>query len=93
MWRNVKFIYFSALSYKIKLINDQNLTNVSYICTEFRIQDMKLLLLTVGLLALAVVLLGVKVFFVKGGKFPDTHAHSSPELRRRGVGCAASDRD
>lgn len=54
---------------------------------------MKLLLLTVGLLALAVVLLGVKVFFVKGGKFPDTHAHSSPELRRRGVGCAASDRD
>lgn len=52
-----------------------------------------MLLLTIFILALAVVLLGVKVFFVKGGKFPSMHAHSSPELRRRGVGCATSDRD
>lgn len=93
MWRNVKFIYFSALSYKIKLRNRQNLTNVSYICTEIRNEEMKLLLLTIMILALAVVLLGVKVFFVKGGKFPSMHAHSSAELRRRGVGCASSDRD
>ncbi len=36
---------------------------------------MKTLVLTVILLLLAVVLLGVKVFFVKGGSFPQGHAH------------------
>ncbi|MDE6098836.1 MAG: hypothetical protein K2G24_08115 [Muribaculaceae bacterium] len=48
----------------------------------------KTLLLSITLLAAAFVLLGVKVLFVKGGKFPSGHAHSSPELRRRGVSCA-----
>ncbi|MDE6371736.1 MAG: hypothetical protein K2K92_09650 [Duncaniella sp.] len=43
--------------------------------------------LSVLLLAVAVVLLGVKVLFVKGGRFPSGHAHDSAELRRRGVGC------
>ena len=36
---------------------------------------MKTLLLTIILILVAVVLLGVKVFFVKGGKFPHAHAH------------------
>lgn len=40
------------------------------------------------LIGLAVLLLGVKVFFVKGGKFPSGRAHDNPELRRKGVGCA-----
>ena len=40
------------------------------------------------LIGLAVLLLGVKVFFVKGGKFPSGHAHDNPELRRKGVGSA-----
>ncbi|MCM1051941.1 MAG: hypothetical protein NC349_08260 [Paenibacillus sp.] len=39
------------------------------------------------LLAMAVLLLGVKVFFVKGGRFPSGHAHDSAELKRRGIGC------
>lgn len=34
-----------------------------------------------------VLLLGVKVFFVKGGRFPSGHAHDSEALRRKGVGC------
>lgn len=51
---------------------------------------LKLLFLTCALLLIAVVLLGIKVLFVKGAVFPSGHAHSSPELRRRGVGCAAS---
>ncbi len=49
---------------------------------------MKVLLLTIGLLFLAVLLLGVKVFFVKGGRFPSGHVASNPEMRRRGIGCA-----
>ncbi len=44
-------------------------------------------ILSVVLVGLAVVLLGVKVLFVKGGRFPSGHAHDNPELRRRGVGC------
>lgn len=49
---------------------------------------MATLLLTVGLIALAVILLGVKIFFVKGGKFPNTHIHANPEMKKRGITCA-----
>ncbi len=49
---------------------------------------MKLLLLVILLIGLAVTLLGVRVFFVKGGRFPNTHIHSNPEMRRRGITCA-----
>ncbi len=50
-------------------------------------------ILAIVLIALAVLLLGVKVLFVKGGKFPSGHAHDIPELRRRGIGCAREDAD
>lgn len=49
---------------------------------------MKILLLTVALIALAVLLLGVKIFFVKGGRFPNTHIHANPEMKKRGITCA-----
>ncbi|MCC8070357.1 MAG: hypothetical protein LIO90_00960 [Bacteroidales bacterium] len=52
---------------------------------------MKLVLLTILLVAIAVVLLGVKVFFVKGGRFPSGHVHDVEALRRRGIGCAHSE--
>jgi hypothetical protein len=48
-----------------------------------------ILIPTVLLILIAVILLGVKVLFVKGGKFPSGHAHSSPALRERGVKCAS----
>lgn len=50
---------------------------------------MKLAILTIILLLLAVVLLGVKVLFVKGAKFPSGHIGHSEAMRRRGIGCAA----
>lgn len=49
---------------------------------------MSTLLLTVALVAVAVALLGVKIFFVKGGRFPNTHIHDNPEMRKRGISCA-----
>ncbi len=52
---------------------------------------MAVLLLTVGLIAIAVVLLGVKIFFVKGGRFPNTHIHANPEMKKRGITCARDD--
>lgn len=51
-------------------------------------QMIQILLLTVALIGVAVVLLGVKIFFVKGGKFPNTHIHANPEMKRRGITCA-----
>ena len=50
-------------------------------------QTLTTIAFAVALMALAVVLLGVKVLFVKGGKFPSGHVHDNPELRRRGMGC------
>jgi multisubunit Na+/H+ antiporter MnhC subunit len=40
---------------------------------------MKIVLLTTIIIALSILLLGVKVFFVKGGKFPSAHAHNIME--------------
>ena len=51
-------------------------------------QLMKVLLLTLAIVGLAVLLLGVKVFFVKGGRFPNTHIDDNPEMRKRGITCA-----
>ena len=45
---------------------------------------MATLILTLVIVAVAVVLLGVKIFFVKGGRFPNTHIHDNPEMRKRG---------
>lgn len=50
---------------------------------------METVFLSIGLIAIAFILLGIKVLFVKGGKFPSGHVHSSPALRQRGIGCDA----
>lgn len=50
---------------------------------------MKLAVLTIIILALSFVLLGVKVLFVKGGKFPTGHVGDSAALRSKGIGCAS----
>ena len=39
------------------------------------------------LVLVAVVILGVKALFVKGGKFPSGHASDIPALRNKGIGC------
>ncbi len=41
------------------------------------------ILLAIALLALAVVLLGVKALFVKGGRFPQAHSHELRDIPRR----------
>lgn len=52
---------------------------------------LKVVILSISLIAVAIVLLGVKVLFVKGGKFPSGHAHDIPALKRKGISCAHSD--
>lgn len=48
------------------------------------------LLITSLIVGFCVVMLGVKVFFVKGGKFPNSHVSGSKAMRDRGIGCAQS---
>ena len=48
------------------------------------------LLITLLIVAICVVLLGVKVFFVKGGKFPNGHVSGNKAMRKRGIGCIQS---
>ncbi len=46
------------------------------------------------LLLAAVLMLGVQVFFVKGGKFPNIHIGGIQALKDKGVNCATTqDRD
>ncbi|MDE6108681.1 MAG: hypothetical protein K2F72_00135 [Muribaculaceae bacterium] len=51
---------------------------------------MKVILLSIAILGVCVLLLGVKVFFVPGARFPSAHIHEHEALRRRGISCASS---
>ena len=53
---------------------------------------MQTVFLTIILIGLAVVLLGVRVLFVKNAKFPSGHVHDIPALRKKGIGCASENR-
>ncbi|MBO4332813.1 MAG: hypothetical protein IKP81_14275 [Paludibacteraceae bacterium] len=48
---------------------------------------LKIFLLSLGLIAIAVALLGIKVFFTKKGKFPNTHVSGNKYLRDKGIFC------
>ncbi len=51
-------------------------------------------IISVVLLLVGVLILGLKIFFVKGGEFPNIHIGGSKELKDRGVSCATTqDRD
>ncbi len=54
-------------------------------------QFLYLLLVVVTLMALVVVLMGVKIFFHKSHKFPETSAGHNREMRKRGLTCARQD--
>lgn len=45
------------------------------------------LLLTLVVVVVAVLLLGIRVFFTKNGKFPETHVGKSKELSKKGISC------
>ena len=48
------------------------------------------ILISLLIVAICVLLLGVKIFFVKGGKFPNTHVSGNKTLRDKGIGCVQS---
>ena len=48
---------------------------------------MATLLLSLGLLAIGILLLLVKVLLKKNGKFSSQHVHDNPGLRKQGIHC------
>jgi len=48
------------------------------------------LLFSVLIVAICLVLLGVKILFIKGGKFPNTHISGSKAMREKGITCVQS---
>lgn len=48
------------------------------------------LIVTLVIVAVAVLLLGVRVFFTKKGRFPNIHIGGNKAMRERGIGCATS---
>ena len=47
----------------------------------------KLLLLSVLIIAISVALLSVKLIFRKNGKFSSQHIHDNPAMRKLGIHC------
>ena len=47
-------------------------------------------LVIVLLLIIAILLLGIRVFFTKNGKFPNTHIGGNKAMREKGIGCVSS---
>ena len=48
------------------------------------------LIITALLVGISFLLLGLRIFFVKGGKFPDIHIDGNKALRKKGIHCARS---
>ena len=48
------------------------------------------LLTSLLIVAICIVLLAVKILFVRGGKFPNTHVSGNKAMRERGIGCVQS---
>jgi len=48
------------------------------------------ILVVVLLLIIAVLLLGIRVFFTKSGKFSNTHVGKNEAMRKKGIGCVSS---
>lgn len=52
---------------------------------------LKVLVIVIIIVGISVLLLGIKVFFTKNGKFPNTHIGGNKALSKRGITCAKTD--
>lgn len=48
------------------------------------------ILISLLIVAICIALLGVGIFFRKGGKFPNGHVSGNKALQEKGIGCAQS---
>lgn len=50
----------------------------------------KVILLAIALVGIGMLGLAVRIVFLKGGKFPNTHVGGNPKLKSEGVHCATT---
>lgn len=48
------------------------------------------IIISIIVLAIAILLMGVRIFFTKKGTFPNTHISASQAMKDRGITCASS---
>jgi hypothetical protein len=46
--------------------------------------------IALAVIGLSVLLLGIKVFFLKDGQFPNVHLEENAQMREKGIACARS---
>jgi len=51
---------------------------------------LKILLLSIALVAVVFVLMAISILIKKNGKFPNLHIGSNKEMQKRGISCATS---
>jgi hypothetical protein len=84
------FKVFNIVNTKYTIENDDWKISLRYICSTNIIIMLNTILITIVIIAIAVLLLGIKVFFIDGGKFPSMHISANKEMKRRGITCAMS---
>ena len=63
---------------------------MAYLCTTKVIEMLDTILITLLIVAICILLLGLRIFFFKGKKFPNTHISGSKAMRDKGIGCVQS---
>ena len=51
---------------------------------------LKILLITLLIVAISIPLLAIKIILKKNGRFPNSHVSGNKHLRKQGIGCAQS---
>ena len=51
---------------------------------------LKILLITLLIVAISIPLLAIKIILKKNGRFPNIHVSGSKHMRQRGIGCVQS---
>jgi len=54
-------------------------------------QFLQLFLIVSGLIALCILGLALRILFVRGGRFPETHIENNPGMQKLGIRCAQHD--
>lgn len=70
---------FLKIAYKNKILTDSS---------KYLMMILKLLLITIVLMAAITVLFAIRILIQKGGKFPNTHIGENRNMAKRGIHCA-----
>ncbi|MDP3915988.1 MAG: hypothetical protein Q8R96_19850 [Bacteroidota bacterium] len=54
-------------------------------------EELKVIFLAIGLMAIVVIGLATQIIFKKNGQFPDTHIGSNKYLKSEGITCAQTE--